>query len=132
MSGEKDLKLLLQHMRPELNAGTYVFCLCTKEELDQLAFREVLFCFREEEGTTAVVHKHIADAAGLKYSYICAWITLRVYSSLAAVGLTAAFSTALAQAGISCNVVAAYHHDHLFVPVQDAAQAMQVLSSLSS
>jgi uncharacterized protein len=48
------------------------------------------------------------------------------------VGLTAAFATALANAGISCNVVAAYYHDHLFVPVQDAEKAMAVLRSLAA
>jgi hypothetical protein len=59
-----------------------------------------------------------------------AWITLQVHSDLAAVGLTAAFSSALAQAGISCNVVAGMHHDHLFVPVDQAQQAMRSLQAL--
>ncbi|MCD7100333.1 ACT domain-containing protein [Stenotrophomonas sp. MMGLT7] len=44
--------------------------------------------------------------------------------------MTAAFSGALAQAAIGCNVVAGVHHDHLFVPVQQARQAMGVLHAL--
>jgi hypothetical protein len=68
---------------------------------------------------------------GLAYTQIFAWITLTVHSSLEAVGLTAAFSRALTEAGISCNVVAAYYHDHIFVPTRDAGQAMQVLKNLS-
>jgi hypothetical protein len=62
---------------------------------------------------------------------VCAWITLTVYSSLEAVGLTAAVSKALTDANISCNVIAAYHHDHIFVPIQDAQHAMKVLENLS-
>ena len=68
----------------------------------------------------------------LSYSLVCAWITLTVHSSLEAVGLTAAVSRALAEENISCNVVAAYYHDHLFVPVGDGERAMEVLLALSS
>jgi hypothetical protein len=53
-----------------------------------------------------------------------------VQSDLSAVGLTAAFSSALADAGISCNVVAGVFHDHLFVPVDQATQAMLTLQAL--
>jgi hypothetical protein len=67
----------------------------------------------------------------LAYSFVSAWITLTVHSSLESVGLTAAFSTALANKGISCNVVAAYYHDHIFVNLKDAPGAMQVLESIS-
>ena len=35
------------------------------------------------------------------------------------------------RAGISCNVVAGVHHDHLFVPVEQARQAMDALHALS-
>ena len=59
------------------------------------------------------------------------WITLDVHSSLEAVGLTAAVSAALAEENISCNVVAAYYHDHLFVPVADAERAMETLMRLT-
>ena len=44
--------------------------------------------------------RDVADANGLSYDYVAAWITLQVHSSLAAVGLTASFSAALAQAGV--------------------------------
>jgi uncharacterized protein len=51
-------------------------------------------------------------------------------SDLQAVGLTAAFATALGRAGISCNVVAGAQHDHLFVPVEQAGRAMAELQGL--
>lgn len=59
-----------------------------------------------------------------------AWITLRVHSDLQAVGLTAAFSTALAEAGLSCNVMAGAHHDHVFVPAGSASLVMTTLKDL--
>jgi len=53
-----------------------------------------------------------------------------VPSDLAAVGLTAAFAQALAAVGISCNVLAGAHHDHLFVPVDRATDALAALRAL--
>jgi uncharacterized protein len=88
-------------------------------------------CFREQEGLTLVLQKEQADALQLSYSFVTAWITLTVHSSLEAVGLTAAFATALAEENISCNVVAAYYHDHIFVAKPDAARAIAVLEKRS-
>lgn len=56
--------------------------------------------------------------------------TLSVNSDLEAIGLTAASSAALGKAGISCNVVAGVNHDHIFVPIEQAGLAMQVLRAL--
>ena len=86
---------------------------------------------REPEGLSAILPEQIALDLGLPVAFTAAWITLTVHSDLAAVGLTAAFSQALGQAGISCNVVAGVHHDHLFVPVGQAQQAMDALHALS-
>ena len=86
---------------------------------------------REPEGLTAVIRREHADALGLPYDYLAAWITLRVHSALDAVGLTAAVSTALADAGLSCNVLAGYYHDHLLVRADRAPEALKVLSELS-
>jgi len=63
---------------------------------------------------------------------MAAWITLNVHSALEAVGLTAAFASALGKAGISCNVIAGYYHDHLFVGQADAERAMHVLRDLAA
>jgi len=48
------------------------------------------------------------------------------------VGLTAAVAGALAEAGIACNVVAGFHHDHLFVPWERREDALAILSDLSA
>jgi uncharacterized protein len=86
--------------------------------------------FKEEEGITAIINKELADKLQLKYDFVAAWITLTVHSALTAVGFTAAFSTALANAGISCNVVAAYYHDHIFVKKKDVEKALDILKKL--
>jgi hypothetical protein len=72
---------------------------------------------------TAVEHKLNASP-----SFAC--ITITINSSLEAVGLTAAMSAALASHGISANVVAAYHHDHIFVPADRADDAIKALKDL--
>ena len=73
-----------------------------------------------------------ADELGLSYEYISSWISLKIHSSLDAVGLTAAFSTELTKYNISCNVVAGYYHDHIFVPEADAGAALVILKKLAS
>ncbi|WP_240134583.1 ACT domain-containing protein [Streptomyces sp. MUM 178J] len=129
MSGERDLHTLLATMRPELNAGRYVFT--TVDGPAPEGLRPVV-TVTEPEGLTLVVRQEEADAAGLSYDYVAGWITLRVHSALDAVGLTAAVARELAEAGgLSCNVVAGYHHDHLFVPHDGAEQAVALLEALA-
>lgn len=130
MSGEKDLQQLLKSMKPEHNSGDYVFC--KVESLEQINLNEVEMFFREKEGITLILKKEIAEILKLEYSVIMAWITLTVHSSLEAVGLTAAFSKALSENGISCNVVAAFYHDHIFVNKKDIGKAMEILSAFSN
>jgi uncharacterized protein len=129
MSGETSLSALLKTMNPYLNEGDYVFC--TVENLNNINLSELLFHFKEKEAVTIVLKKEDADKMNLSYSYVAAWITLTVHSSLDAVGLTAAFSGALAKNNISCNTVAAFYHDHIFVDKKDAEKAMSVLIDLS-
>ncbi|SMC41260.1 ACT domain-containing protein [Chryseobacterium sp. YR221] len=131
MSGEKELAVLLKNMELVLHSGDYVFC--TVKDLKQVSdLNKVLFFFRETEAVTIVLEKATADEWKLGYTYISSWITLNIHSSLEAVGLTAAFANALKQENISCNVVAAYFHDHIFVAKQDAQKAMEALYSLSN
>lgn len=128
-NGETDIGILLKSMKPSLHEGEYVFC--SVNENISIDFDKIIGSFREEEGITVVVEKQLADEMNLAYSFVSSWITLTVHSSLEAVGLTAAFSTALSDAGISCNVIAAFYHDHIFVPVKDKLSAMELLTRLS-
>jgi hypothetical protein len=117
-------------MKPQHNIGEYVFCVIA--DLKDINLEEVILVFKEQEGTTVVIKKELADILKLDYSFIASWITLTVHSSLEAVRLTAAFSNALSKKGISCNVVAAFYHDHIFVDHNDAIKAMEVLNQLSN
>lgn len=128
-SGETDLARILKTLSPVLNPGSYVFCIVTSDH--SILNQDVICSFREKEGTSLIVKKETADAHRLEYSVVLSWITLTVHSSLEAVGLTASFSKALADANVSCNVVAGLHHDHIFVPERDAQKAMVVLKRLS-
>jgi hypothetical protein len=129
MSGETDLTRLLRNMQPRRNEGEYVFC--TVDSLSRAAGLRPLCIFQEDEAVTVILPRRQADKESLPYTTVCAWITLTVHSSLEAVGLTAAVSNALAEADISCNVVAAYYHDHMFIPIGDAKLGMDVLTALS-
>jgi uncharacterized protein len=127
MTGETNLEVLLKTMKPTHNEGNYVFCVAT----NNIQVEEIIMSFKETEGTTIIIKKELADALQLPYSFVAAWITLTVHSSLEAVGLTATFSTALAKENISCNVVAAFYHDHIFVDKKDVEQAMVILNRFS-
>lgn len=129
MTGEHDLSIMLKDMSPNLQAGAYVFC--SVEEVPQGLIEKALGTFKEEEGLTLILEQELADEHKLPYDFIAAWIRLDIHSALDAVGLTAAFSQALGQANISCNVIAAYYHDHIFVAQEDAAKAIQVLRDLA-
>ena len=112
-----------------LNVGDYVFC--TTNNPRQLDLTQAILIFKEQEGITIILEKQIADGLELNYSFVASWITLTVHSSLEAVGLTAAFSKALTEENISCNVVAGCFHDHIFVDKKDAAKALAVLNRFS-
>ena len=130
MSGETELKILLMNMQPHLHESPYVFCSVDTETYEQLPFEPLgLFC--EAEGVSLIVSEEQAREFDLAYDSIWACITLRVHSSLTAVGFLAAVTGKLAEAGISVNPVSAYYHDHLFIPWERRRQAMEVLLELA-
>ncbi|BCW18540.1 hypothetical protein NtRootA9_12480 [Arthrobacter sp. NtRootA9] len=129
MTGEKNLQALLAGMRPVQRDGEYVYVLWPHGRPLEGRIEAAV---REAEGLTVVLTRAEADRLGLSYDFVAAWITLEVHSALEAVGLTAAIGKALTDAGISCNVLAGFHHDHLLVPVADGPRALQVLADLSA
>ncbi len=129
MRGEMDLSRLLSDLRPQLHEGEFVFASISRESFGRLTTMP-LASFREAEGVSVVLGKPEADAAGLAYDFPCRMITLSAHSSLHAVGLLATVAGKLASAGISLNVVSAYHHDHLFVPSNRAGEAVSLLGEL--
>lgn len=128
MGGETDLSSLISGMKPELNQGEYVFCVVDDPHV--VSTDSIIGSFKEKEGLTVILEKQQADTLKLDYDFTAAWITLTIHSSLQAVGLTAAFSKALAEQSISCNVIAGYYHDHIFVDQKDASKAMKALQEM--
>lgn len=119
----RDTQAMISGMRPALVPGTFAFVTWN----DDTAWPEgTRASYREPEGLSLIVPIEAAseDAVPMR----C--ITLQVHSSLEGVGLTAAVSTALAAANIPANVVAAYHHDHVYVPEHQSDEAMTVLTRL--
>jgi len=114
LSGERDLARLLAALDPQLHADRYSFAATSDPTLQDADFAIV----RDTAGLTLIR----PDPAGE-----WARISLGVHSSLEAVGLTATLSSRLAEAGISANIVAALHHDHLFVPWDRKDEALALL-----
>lgn len=124
----RDLDAMIAQLEPLLDETLYRFVLVTPDIAPQ-ALGGALATIREREGVTAIVPTYLANelgAAGPDF----ARITLQVHSDLEGIGLTAVVSTSLAKANIACNVVAAYHHDHIFVPAAEAERALEVLEKL--
>lgn len=128
MSGEADLERLLRGLSVRRRDGVYCFVSGEWPVLDTEAHAIIL----EPEGHTYVVTVDDARRAGAPVEFEAAWLTLQVHSSLEAVGLTAAFSRALADLDIACNVLAGYYHDHVLVPVDRSDEAIAAIRRLGA
>lgn len=131
MIGEIDLAELLKSMSPELMNGEYVFCTFPDAQYGEHSELEPIAAISESEGLTLIVPKSVADERSFSYESVFKGITLRIHSSLNAVGLTAAFSIKLTEQGISANVIAGYYHDHIFVQSELAERAIEALNELA-
>ncbi|GGW83335.1 ACT domain-containing protein [Alteromonas halophila] len=132
MQGETDLTALLRGLSPVLDNQQYTFVSVADKQALLPVIDDVRGLFVEKEGVTLIVPLAVAAREGWQSAGVFNCITCNVHSSLDAVGMTAAISAALTEAGISANVVAAYYHDHLFVPVQQADAALSALATLSA
>ena len=106
----------MSDLEPRLYTERYAFEATAEQQLG-----DAFALIREDEGLTAIRPDPDGDWAR---------ISLGVHSSLKAVGLTAALSKALADAGISANIVAALRHDHLFVPWDRRDEALRCIEAL--
>ena len=120
----RDTAAMIAGMAPEWQPGRYVFCTTRDPDLANRAMAPALAFYREAEGVSLILPEAAARALGFDAALGMACITLTVQSSLEGIGLTAAVAEALTLAGIPCNMVAAYHHDHVFVPADMAGQAL--------
>lgn len=121
---------MVAQMSPSLDTVRYCFMVIDPATAPQ-ALGAAIGTFREDEGVTAIVPEPVARELG-EEGPAFARITLQVHSSLEGYGLTAAVSGALAEAQIACNMVAAFHHDHAFVPAGEGDRALELLRALSN
>lgn len=133
MTAIRDLSTLLANLAPQKLEGEWVFCSLSSASAEQehTLLQDCLASFREPEGLSLLLPRRVALANALPHDGVFHGITLRVHSSLHAVGLTAAVADCLTQEGISANVIAASCHDHVFVPVADSERALAALESLA-
>lgn len=130
-SGERHLNTLLGTLSPVLVDEEFVFLTFADAAYGDHAMLQPVASCVETEGLTLVVPRQQAVDLGHAYDAVFSEISLQVHSSLEAIGLTAAISTALARQHISANVIAGFFHDHIFVPQSDSTNAMAVLVELA-
>ena len=123
----RDTGAMVAGMSPSLREERYRFVKHGPQDDFIDLLHRTFAMVREDEGMTLVIRARDRDP---QPHFAC--ISLQVHSDLEGVGLTAAVATALADAGIACNVIAGYHHDHLFVPWGQRAEAIDALERLSA
>lgn len=128
MASEQSCHELVANLAPNLDPHPWVFTLLGTQIEPSFADKGIFALIREDEGLTAIQRANPAVADDRP---LFARITLQVYSDLEAVGLTAAISRALTDRGICANVVAGFHHDHVFVPFHRAEEALQCLADIA-
>lgn len=126
----KDTTQMIAGMTPVLAKGDWVYCCETNADKVAALANNAFAVVKEAEGTTLILPADVATANRYDTALQMRLITLNVFSDLEGIGLTAAVAQALTDAGIACNVVAAYHHDHVFVPESDAETALSALQKL--
>ena len=131
MAGKvKTKKGMLSGMTPVMAEIDYVFVSLPPSEITPDIVEQAKATYQEQEGISLLLPLSFAEQKELSLSAPMRCITLNVYSDLEGVGLTAAVSTALADSNIPCNVIAAYHHDHLYVPSELSEKAFDILLEL--
>ena len=115
-------------LKPKLNSGKYVFLFL--KNISEIEKDEVVCFLKEGDGFSVILKENYAKENNFTYQHITAWITLKINSSLDSLGFTSLFSKALADSQVSCNVIAGYNHDHIFVNYEKKELAMEILQRL--
>jgi hypothetical protein len=123
---------MISGMTPAPQTGDFVFITTDDSAVVARITPLAIASFKEAEGMSMIVTVEVAKEAGFEIGSPMRCITLNVYSSLDGVGLTAAVSAALGDASIPCNMVSAFHHDHVFVPSAMCDRAMEILTDLQN
>lgn len=129
---ESDLSTLLSTLEVIRRDGVWRFETIDKDAaswadlVNLRQVRDIAMLFQESEGLTVITSADDETPQDNRW----AWLELSVYSDLQAVGFLAKVAAALSDAGVPCNAVAAYHHDHIFVPEAKAETAIAAIEAL--
>ena len=129
MPGETDLDKILKSLNPELSEEEYIFC-TYKNRSPKLIESDSWAIIQEQEGTTYILERRKAEKYQIEFESVFKRITIKIFSSLNAVGLTAVISRRLANLGISANIVSGYFHDHIFIPTEKANEAKRAIEEI--
>ena len=131
---ERDLSALLSTLSVKRREGVWRFETIPADQASWVELvnlretRQIAMLFQEEEGLTVI--KTATDETEEDNRWV--WLELSVYSDLQAVGFLAKVAEALTTANVPCNAIAAYHHDHIFVPQALADAAVKAIEALRS
>ena len=131
VGSETNLNAMLDSLSVSVRPENYVVVTLTSDAQVPALAEGVAAVIDEDEGATIIATVERAEKEGWPQDFVAAWLTLDVHSALEAVGLTAAFSRALGRAGIPCNVIAGFYHDHILVPHDKSDAAVEVIEALS-
>ena len=130
---ERDLSVLLKTLEVKRHKGVWRFETIDREAsswadlITMRSARDIAMMFMETEGPTVILGADVETPTDNRW----VWLELSVYSDLQAVGFLAKVAEALAAADVPCNAVAAFHHDHIFVPEAKVEAAIAALEALA-
>ena len=130
---ERDVSKLLQTLTVNRHDGVWRYETIPADQASWVDLvnlqdaRKIAMLFQESEGLTVITAANAATDADNRW----VWLELSVYSDLQAVGFLAKVAEALSAAGVPCNAIAAFHHDHIFVPEALADAAIAALTALA-
>ena len=131
-SGETNIDILLQNMKPSVDSRVFVFCtLADRSAVTPALTDKAVMLFQEKEGVTLILEAADADLHDLPYVFPSHMITLNIHSALEAVGFLARIIPELARHGMGVNPVAGYFHDHLFIATEHTEAALKCLKDIS-
>ncbi len=131
MAGEMDLAKMLETLTVSVRPDHYVLVALPPEVTPPPLGDGVAAVIDEAEGPTIIATISRAAREQWPHDFVASWLTLDIHSALEAVGLTATFSRQLGRAGIPCNVIAGFYHDHILVPVDKTDAAVEVIEALA-
>lgn len=126
MNGETNLDKILKSLNPEISVEEYIFC-TYKDKFGKMIDLDPWAIIQEQEGTTYIIERRKAEKYKIEFESVFKRITIKIVTSLNAVGLTAVISKRLTNLEISANIVSGFYHDHIFVPTERAKEAKRAI-----